>query len=403
MATKISYDYGGKRVNNMQEFILDAGETPTAIEESCSVGSTAYRPIDGKKWMYTNNGWTLIPASSEAGSVAGGVEQAYVDEADTRVLAESKQYSDEADEAILTECKSYTDDMAVQNQDYADAQDIMFKAEIKEIIDNLPTHTLFGDGNEYKHFGIGLIDRNGPSLIEHIMALKEKGLYTVYVDDGIKDNPISPVPTSAFRGLCHLTNLESADKSKLAYGWVVLFDQEGHAYVNYIRRSVASGWVRQDALDEKAIKLANAYTDEVIAKLPTHTMFKEGQHFGIRLTKSDGPSVIETVLELSEAGLYTIYSDDPVPGNPVSSVPTSAFRGLCHLTQIRDDSKNQLPYGWILLFDQIGHAYTSYIWRGVASEWTDLAKEPEIELIVDTDGRLVGGICNGKTIKIIVQ
>lgn len=121
------------------------------------------------------------------------------------------------------------------------------------------------------------------------------------------------------------------------------------------------------------------------------------------MTKSDGPSVIETVLELSEAGLYTIYSDDPVPGNPVSSVSTSAFRGLCHLTQVKDDSKNQLPYGWILLLDQVGHAYTSYIWRGIASEWTNLAKEPEIELIVDADGRLVSGICNGKAIKITVQ
>jgi hypothetical protein len=182
-----------------------------------------------------------------------------------------------------------------------------------------------------------------------------------------------------------------------------LFDQEGHAYVNYIRRSVASGWVRQDALDEKTIELAKAYTDEAIAKLPTHTMFGEKGDFGIRLTDPNGPTLIDYVLGLTEKGLYTVYCDDPVPGNPVSSVPTSAFRGLCHLTQVRDASKNQFPYGWILLFDQVGHAYTSYIWRGNASAWLDLAKEPEIELVVDTEGRLISGTCNGKPIKITVQ
>lgn len=404
MATKVSYDYGGKRINSTQEFILNAGETPEAIEELCSIGSTAYRPIDGKKWMFTDNGWTLIPVSNGGGSIAGGVEQSYVDEADAKVLAESKQYSDEADDLVFTASKQYSDIVATQSKNYADTQDVVLEAEIREVINNLPTHTLFGGGEEYKHFGIGLIDRNGPSLIEYVLSLKEKGLYTVYCDEGIKDNPISPVSTSAFRGLCHLTNLENENKTKLAYGWVILFDQEGHAYVNYIRRSVASGWVRQDALDEEAIKLANTYTDEMIAKLPTHTMFgKGGEHFGIRLTDANGPTLIEHVLGLTEAGLYTVYCDDPVPGNPKSSVPTSAFRGLCHLTQIRDDSKNQLPYGWILLFDQVGHAYTSYIWRGNASEWKDLAKEPEIELIVDADGRLVSGTCNGKAIKITVQ
>lgn len=259
MATKISYDYGGKRVNNTQEFILDAGETPEAIKESCSIGSTAYRPIDSKKWIYTGNGWTLTKINTE--SASGGVEQSYVDQADEEVLLESK---------------NYTDAMTAQTKEHAETLNDALEKEIKGIIDNLPTHTLFGEGTTYKHFGIGLID-------------------------------------------------------------------------------------------------------------------------------PDGPSLIETVLGLQEVGLYTVYCDDPVPGNPKSSVSTSAFRGLCHLTQIRDDSKNQLQYGWILLFDQVGHAYTSYIRRGVASEWLDLAKEPEIELVVDADGRFVSGTCNGKAIKISIQ
>lgn len=389
MATKVSYDYSGKRVNHTQEFILEVGEEPIVITDSCSVGSTAYRPIDGKKWMYTNSGWTLVPRMGGGENTGSGIDQSYVDEADERILTEGKQYSDS---------------MAKQVKDYADDQDKALKADIQNVIDNLPTHMLFGGGEEYKHFGIGLIDRKGPSLIEHILSLKERGLYTVYVDEGIKDNPISPVPTSAFRGLCHLTNLENANKTKLAYGWVLLFDQEGHAYVNYIRRSVASGWVRQDDLDTKAVEMANAYTDEKIAKLPTHTMFgTDGGDFGIRLTGKEGITLIDYVLGLNEPGLYTVYTDDPVPGNPVSSVPTSAFRGLCHLTQVRNDEKNLKPYGWILLFDQVGHAYTSYIWRGIASEWRNLAQDPEIELVVNTDGKLVSGTCNGKPIKISIQ
>ena len=134
-----------------------------------------------------------------------------------------------------------------------------FVAELNTKIDNLPANLLFDENGD---FAIKLMASANTSLVDYMFTLEKPGMYTIYAERGCPDNPVSAV-NSSFRGICHITQLENDTPSastgtQKLYGWIMLFDQEGNAYVNYIRRSVASGWVQ---LNDKA------YIDAEIAKL----------------------------------------------------------------------------------------------------------------------------------------
>ena len=125
------------------------------------------------------------------------------------------------------------------------------EAEIKETIANLPANLLF---NENGDFAIKLRAAMNTSLVDYMFTLERPGMYTIYAERGCPDNPFSAV-NSSFRGICHITQLEKENQQM--YGWIMLFDQEGNAYTNYIRRSEASGWV---CLNDKSL------VEEVVTK-----------------------------------------------------------------------------------------------------------------------------------------
>lgn len=126
-----------------------------------------------------------------------------------------------------------------------------FKEEIREEIKNLPASMLF---NEDGDFAIYLTADKNMSLVDYMFTLEKPGMYTIYAQRGCPDNPVSEV-NSSFRGICHISQLENDTPNgetgtQKLYGWIMLFDQEANTYVNYIRRSEASGWSN---LNDKAL------------------------------------------------------------------------------------------------------------------------------------------------------
>ena len=95
-------------------------------------------------------------------------------------------------------------------------------------------------------FGISLKKTEGKSIVQAVMELPDCGFYTAYVQRGCPDNPVSPV-NSSFRGFVHLTNNNSEydyqpSSPQGTYGYIVLFDEVGDQYVQYIKNGVAKGW-----------------------------------------------------------------------------------------------------------------------------------------------------------------
>ena len=157
----------------------------------------------------------------------------------------------------------------------------------------MPANLLF---NENGDFAISLRAKANMSLVDYMFTLKRPGMYTVYAERGCPGNPVS-ASNSSFRGIAHITQLEDTSKPSSAseyqkmYGWIMLFDQDGNTYVNYIRRSVASGWVANggtEALDA-AIAGMQVSIDAINAELAT----KVGEEQMVAYTTAELESAVE--------------------------------------------------------------------------------------------------------------
>ena len=143
---------------------------------------------------------------------------------------------------------------------------------------NLPANLLF---NENGDFAIYLTADKNISLVDYMFTLNRPGMYTIYAQRGCPDNPVS-ASNSSFRGICHITQLESdvanpeTGTTKM-YGWIMLFDQDGNAHINYIRRSVASGWklLNDKALIESEVaRLEELINNKVSSKVDESQLVK---------------------------------------------------------------------------------------------------------------------------------
>jgi hypothetical protein len=116
------------------------------------------------------------------------------------------------------------------------------------------------------------------SVADKMLAVTRPGVYTFYAERGCPGNPVS-VSNSSFRGIAHITQIEDQSVSsgitghQLAYGWMMMFDQDANVYVNYIRRSVASGWVMLGDNSEFEAEIARLET-EMAKKVDNDQMIK---------------------------------------------------------------------------------------------------------------------------------
>ena len=150
---------------------------------------------------------------------------------DTEVDLSNYWSKDPADVEALKLALGIAEDIAA-----VDAKIDQFVAELNKKVDDLPANLLFSETGD---FAIYLTSDMNTSLVDYVFTLQKPGMYTIYAQRNCPDNPVSP-EDSSFRGICHITQLET--ETQQLYGWIMLFDQVGNTYVNYIRRSVASGW-----------------------------------------------------------------------------------------------------------------------------------------------------------------
>lgn len=122
------------------------------------------------------------------------------------------------------------------------------------------------------------------------------------------------------------------------------------------------------------IKEALGYTpanEETEDARPANRLTRADGNTTISVDASEGKSVVETLEEIKEAGVYTLYVSKGCPDNPPGAVEcNSSLRGICHITLSKAVNGNM--YAWILLFDQSSRAYLRYT-SSRASTWTELS------------------------------
>lgn len=127
---------------------------------------------------------------------------------------------------------------------------IKAQADIKAMADRAPA--LNGK------FGIKLESKEGKTLIEKIDEL-HSGLYTVYVQKGIADNPKWADADSSLRGIVHLTNSHNDSSTQKDYGWVMLMDKKNNLFVRHVYRGEWSEWerfVKYDKVEDMEQRIA---------------------------------------------------------------------------------------------------------------------------------------------------
>lgn len=162
------------------------------------------------------------------------------------------------------------------------------EADLRDTIKNLPANLLF---NQDGDFAINLRASMETSLVDYMFGLQKRGMYTIYAERGCPDNPISEVDSS-FRGICHITQLEDdtissgSTGTQKMYGWIMLFDQEANVHVNYIRRSVASGW--------KTLGAGGALSEEELNNLKLALDDKVSHSQMVKLTNEEIQAAVES-------------------------------------------------------------------------------------------------------------
>lgn len=130
-------------------------------------------------------------------------------------------------------------------------QDIIkAQADIKAMADRAPAVN--------GQFGIKLETKEGKTLIEKIDEL-HSGLYTVYVQKGVADNPKWADSDSSLRGFVHLTNSHNDSSNQKDYGWVLLFDKKNNMFVRHVYRGEWNDWerfVKYDKLEDLELRMS---------------------------------------------------------------------------------------------------------------------------------------------------
>lgn len=104
---------------------------------------------------------------------------------------------------------------------------------IATIMDNAVFNILGGDPNS---FAIKVNAADNRTVIQ-AMGAAGPGLYTLYVQKGVSDNPTGS--ESSCRGICCVNTWYNLNEF---YGWIILFDSDGVMYTRYASAYGPSDW-----------------------------------------------------------------------------------------------------------------------------------------------------------------
>ena len=113
---------------------------------------------------------------------------------------------------------------------------------------------------------------------------------------------------------------------------------------------------------------------EELAQMPFAKLMNSIGEHTIALGPTNDKSMVELMDELGP-GLYTIYIERSCQEIPAGAKEIdSSCRGIiCVDTYKIKEQGSDHFYGWALLFDHGGNAYSKYVRRSIASEWKSLA------------------------------
>lgn len=104
---------------------------------------------------------------------------------------------------------------------------------------------------------IRLYASEGKSIVD-LMKTTPMGLYTIYVQRGCPDNPPGAVAiNSSMRGIMNI----NTNANEWCYGWILLFDEASHCYIQYVHAGTGNGWIQLDREIDTTLSVEGAAAD----------------------------------------------------------------------------------------------------------------------------------------------
>lgn len=248
------------------QYVADSIEDLAEIKES-KMGTECYVIKEACEYKLKSDGnWVKqVPASSGADvDLTGYATEFYVDNAISNLASEDYVKNEIANinipEVDLT-------NYATQSFVNEAVEGFVLEEKFNELLEH-PVFKSFGSEDmpaEGHLFGIFLEAKENKSLVEKMMETG-MGMYNFWVGKGAPGQPEEVVAkNSSCRGLCcYDTNNVSGNK----YGWILMVDQDGDFYTQYIRSGKPQGWkslVSAEAVGEAVAAINKAHDEKLKA------------------------------------------------------------------------------------------------------------------------------------------
>lgn len=233
-----------KRVNSVY-FMADSKEDLKNLPEmpmgaECYVISEAceYKVNSKGEWIIQRAG-SVAPGSVEV-DLTGYATEKYVDEKVNAI--EIPSVDDLATEAYV--------DNAVKSIKVPSLEGFATEEFVMGAIAEVnPVKDVYGDAHA---FGLMVDSKENKTLVQAMLEKGKVGMYNFHIEKGCPGQPEEVVAkNSSCRGVCCVDTYRSDSNW---YGWILMFDQDGDTYVQYIRNAVPQGWkkiVNKEQLLEK--------------------------------------------------------------------------------------------------------------------------------------------------------
>lgn len=221
-----------KRVNSVY-FMADSKEDlkdlpASAMGAECYVISEAceYKANSKGEWIIQRAA-TVAPGSVEV-DLTGYATEKYVDKAVASVEVPSV-------DGLASE--KYVNELIAKIQ-IPSIEGLASEKYVDEAIALAnPVKDIYGDAHA---FGLMVDSKDGKTLVEAMLEKGKVGMYNFHIEKGCPGQPEEVIAkNSSCRGVACVDTYRSDENW---YGWILMFDQDGDTYVQYIRNAIPQGW-----------------------------------------------------------------------------------------------------------------------------------------------------------------
>lgn len=217
-----------KRISSIS-YVVDSIDDLETLPQ-VQMGAEAFVIEEACEFMVTSDGrWIKQSVSGEISSdLTGYATEDYVENKIAPIYS------------VIPNIDGLASEEYVQEQDNIIKENMaVLQADMTELATNPVLNMFAAQAPDNHQMGLYIEAKENKSLVEAMME-KGLGMYNFWIEKGAPNQPDAVTEkNSSCRGLCCVDTYRSETNW---YGWIMMFDQDGDVYMQYIRNAEPKGW-----------------------------------------------------------------------------------------------------------------------------------------------------------------